>query len=79
MNVMESSSVRQQACRTIRLAIGLQMRIYIDEAGAFVPPNPPRSLFSIVLALIIPSAPATTVQAAPAAASPPVGKVGIAT
>lgn len=31
------------------------MRIYIDEAGAFVPPNPPRSLFSLVLALIIPS------------------------
>jgi hypothetical protein len=32
------------------------MRIYIDEAGLFVPPNPPRSLFSLVLALIIPSA-----------------------
>ena len=32
------------------------MRIYIDEAGAFVPPNPPRSLFSLVLALIIPTA-----------------------
>jgi hypothetical protein len=24
------------------------MRIYIDEAGLFVPPNPPRSLFSLV-------------------------------
>jgi hypothetical protein len=32
------------------------MRIYIDEAGPFVPPNPPRSLFSLVLALIIPAA-----------------------
>jgi hypothetical protein len=32
------------------------MRIYIDEAGPFLPPNPPRSLFSLVLALIIPSA-----------------------
>ena len=32
------------------------MRIYIDEAGVFVPPNPPRSLFSLVLALIIPTA-----------------------
>jgi hypothetical protein len=32
------------------------MRIYIDEAGLFVPPNPPRSLFSLVLALIIPTA-----------------------
>lgn len=32
------------------------MRIYIDEAGPFVPPNPPRSLFSLVLALIIPTA-----------------------
>jgi len=32
------------------------MRIYIDEAGAFKPPDPPRSLFSLVLALIIPSA-----------------------
>jgi hypothetical protein len=31
------------------------MRIYIDEAGPFLPPNPPRSLFSLVLALIIPS------------------------
>ena len=31
------------------------MRIYIDEA-AFLPPNPPRSLFSLVLALIIPTA-----------------------
>lgn len=31
------------------------MRIYIDEAGPFVPPNPPRSLFSLVLALIIPT------------------------
>ncbi len=32
------------------------MRIYIDEAGLFVPPDPPRSLFSLVLALIIPTA-----------------------
>lgn len=32
------------------------MRIYIDEAGSFVPPNPPHSLFSVVLALIIPTA-----------------------
>src|SRR5277367_754310 len=32
------------------------MRIYIDEAGPFVPPNPPRSAFSLVLALIIPTA-----------------------
>ena len=32
------------------------MRIYIDEAGPFVPPNPPRSLFSLVLALVIPTA-----------------------
>jgi len=32
------------------------MRIYIDEAGPFVPPNPPRSLFSLILALIIPTA-----------------------
>ena len=32
------------------------MRIYIDEAGPFVPPKPPRSLFSLVLALIIPTA-----------------------
>jgi hypothetical protein len=32
------------------------MRIYIDEAGPFVPPNPPRSLFSLVLALFIPTA-----------------------
>lgn len=32
------------------------MRIYIDECGPFVPPNPPRSLFSLVLALIIPTA-----------------------
>jgi hypothetical protein len=31
------------------------MRIYIDEAGAFVPPNPPHSSFSLVLALIIPT------------------------
>jgi len=31
------------------------MRIYIDEAGLFVPPNPPHSLFSLVLALMIPS------------------------
>jgi len=31
------------------------MRIYIDEAGTFVPPQPPRPLFSVVLALIIPS------------------------
>src|SRR5256885_17202555 len=31
------------------------MRIYIDESGLFLPPNPPRSLFSLVLALIIPS------------------------
>jgi len=32
------------------------MRIYIDEAGPFLPPRPPRSLFSLVLAHIIPSA-----------------------
>jgi hypothetical protein len=32
------------------------VRIYIDEAGTFVPPSPPRSLFSLVLALIIPTA-----------------------
>lgn len=32
------------------------MRIYIDEAGPFVPPNPPRPLFSLVLALVIPTA-----------------------
>ena len=32
------------------------MRIYIDEAGPFLPPNPPRSLFSLVLALIVPTA-----------------------
>jgi hypothetical protein len=32
------------------------MRIYIDEAGPFVPPNPPRSSFSLILALMIPSA-----------------------
>jgi hypothetical protein len=32
------------------------MRIYIDEAGTFVLPNPPRSFFSLVLALIIPTA-----------------------
>lgn len=32
------------------------MRIYIDEAGPFVPPSPTRSLFSLVLALIIPTA-----------------------
>lgn len=31
------------------------MRIYVDEAGLFVPPHPPRCLFSLVLALIIPS------------------------
>jgi hypothetical protein len=32
------------------------VRIYIDEAGAFVHPNPPHSSFSLVLALIIPTA-----------------------
>jgi len=32
------------------------MRIYIDEAGPFVPPSPPRSSFSLVLALLIPTA-----------------------
>ena len=32
-----------------------RMRIYIDEAGPFLPPNPPRPLFSLVLALIIPT------------------------
>jgi hypothetical protein len=31
------------------------MRIYIDEAGPFVPPTPPRPAFSLVLALIVPS------------------------
>lgn len=34
----------------------MRVRIYIDEAGPFVPPNPPRSLFSLILALMIPSA-----------------------
>ena len=29
---------------------------YIDEAGQFLPPRPPRPLFSLVLSLIIPSA-----------------------
>lgn len=42
--------------RSIRQNRRLNVRIYIDEAGAFVPPSPPRSLFSLVLALIIPSA-----------------------
>jgi hypothetical protein len=32
------------------------MRIYIDEAGLFVPPKPPRSSYSLVLALVVPSA-----------------------
>jgi hypothetical protein len=32
------------------------MRIYIDEAGPFLAPNPPRPLFSLVLALVIPRA-----------------------
>jgi Protein of unknown function (DUF3800) len=32
------------------------MRVYIDEAGLFVPPKPPRSSFSLVLSLMIPSA-----------------------
>jgi hypothetical protein len=32
------------------------MRIYIDEAGAFVAPNPPRSLYSLVLAHMVPDA-----------------------
>lgn len=32
------------------------MRIYIDEAGPFLPPNPPRPLFSLVLALVVPKA-----------------------
>ena len=32
------------------------MRIYIDEAGPFLPPTSPRPLFSLVLALIIPRA-----------------------
>lgn len=31
------------------------MRIYIDEAGPFSPPQPPRPLFSLVLSLIVPS------------------------
>jgi uncharacterized protein DUF3800 len=31
------------------------MRIYIDEAGSFVPPKPPRSSFSLVLAHIVPT------------------------
>ena len=31
------------------------MRIYIDEAGPFVPPKPPRTSFSLVLALVIPA------------------------
>lgn len=31
------------------------MRIYIDEAGQFSPPQPPRPLFSLVLSLIIPA------------------------
>ena len=42
--------------RSIRQKCRLDVRIYIDEAGPFVPPNPPRSLFSLVLALIIPTA-----------------------
>ena len=32
------------------------MRIYVDEAGPFIPPKPPRSSFSLVLANMIPSA-----------------------
>jgi Protein of unknown function (DUF3800) len=31
------------------------VRIYVDEAGPFVPPNPPHSSFSLVLALIVPT------------------------
>jgi hypothetical protein len=31
------------------------MRIYIDEAGSFVPPRSPRTAFSLVLALLIPA------------------------
>jgi len=31
------------------------MRIYIDEAGPFLPPKPSRPLFSLVLSLVIPS------------------------
>ena len=32
------------------------MRIYIDEAGPFIPPHQPRSSFSLVLSLIVPTA-----------------------
>lgn len=32
------------------------MRIYIDEAGSFIPPTPRQPLYSLVLALIIPTA-----------------------
>lgn len=32
------------------------MRIYIDEAGSFLPPSTPRSSFSLVLAHIVPTA-----------------------
>jgi hypothetical protein len=32
------------------------MRIYVDEAGPFLPPQPPRPLFSLILSLLIPSA-----------------------
>jgi|SRR5579872_5545084 len=32
------------------------MRIYIDEAGTFLPPTPSRPAFSLVLSLVVPSA-----------------------
>ena len=49
--------LRPNGCYTSRAFDGAQnVRIYIDEAGPFVPPNPPRTLISLVLALIIPTA-----------------------
>jgi len=37
-------------------SVALVMRIYIDEAGIFVPPTGQQSSYSLVLALVIPSA-----------------------
>jgi hypothetical protein len=36
----------------ITIGATIPMRTYSDEAGPCVPPNPPRSLFSLVLALM---------------------------
>ena len=36
-----SDSAVEDKCNSSR-SLGLHMRIYIDEAGLFVPPNPPR-------------------------------------